>query len=347
MASTPKTQLPESFRAAMSAESTTPLWDFLHSLVPIGRPTPQTKPTLWRFSAIRPLAMQAAELVPIELAERRVLVLSDPGRGPEAMQATGMIYAGIQVLLPGERAPTHRHTPSAARIVIEGEGGYTVVNGEKCVMEKGDLILTPHGQWHDHGHEGTSPVLWLDILDLPIFLAAEASYAEPGTPGCNGEDPLVRLGADLRVRGLDLPERYARPRPYPKLRFPWTETRAGLERLAGLAEDDASLELRYVNPETGGDCLPTLAFTATMLKPGRRYSLTPRSVGAVFHAVEGAGMATVDGGRFDWQANDTFSTPPFAAIELDTSGSDAPAFLIRVDDEPLQRKLAFYSEGAR
>ena len=91
----------------------------------------------------------------------------------------------------------------------------------------------------------------------------------------------------------------------------------------------------------------TLAFTATMLKPGRRYSLTPRSVGAVFHAVEGAGMATVDGGRFDWQANDTFSTPPFAAIELDTSGSDAPAFLIRVDDEPLQRKLAFYSEGAR
>ena len=347
MGQTPKADLPDSFRAAMSAESTSPLWEFLHSLVPIGRPGGETKTNLWRYEAIRPLAMQAAELVPIELAERRVLVLSDPGRGKNAMQITGMIYAGIQVLLPGERAPTHRHTPSAARIVIEGEGGYTIVNGEKCVMQKGDLILTPHGQWHDHGHEGKTPVLWLDLLDLPVFLAAEASYAEAGTPGCNGEDPLVRLGADLRTRGLELPERYDRPRPYPKLRYPWAETRKGLDRLAGLAEDDGVLELRYVNPETGEDCLPTLAFTAMMLKPGRRYALTPRSVGAVFHAVEGSGVARIDGATFDWSVNDTFSAPTFAEIEFDTSKSEAPAFLIRVDDEPLQRKLAFYGEGKR
>ncbi len=343
----PKAKLPESFSAALSEQATSPLWDFLHSLVPIGRPGALTKAHHWRYDAIRPLATQAAELVPIELAERRVIVLSDPGRGEGAMQITGMIYAGIQVLLPGEKAPTHRHTPSAARIVIEGEGGYTIVNGEKCRMQVGDLILTPHGQWHDHGHEGEGPVLWLDILDLPIFLAAEASYAERGTPGCNGEDPLVRLGGDLRAQGLDLPERFVRPRPYPKLRFPWAETRKGLERLAALAEDDGVLELRYVNPETGSDCLPTLAFTAMMLKPGRRYALTPRSVGAVYHAVEGAGTARVDGDTFHWTVKDTFSASTFAEIELDMTGKDAPAFLIRVDDEPLQRKLSFYGEGAR
>jgi gentisate 1,2-dioxygenase len=214
-------------------------------------------------------------------------------------------------------------------------------------MTKGDLILTPHGLWHDHGHEGEGPVLWLDVLDLPIFLAAEASCAEPGTPGCNGEDPLVRLGGDLRAKGLDLPEPYVRPRPYPKLRYPWAETRAGLERLAGIAEDDGVLELRYVNPETGADCLPTLAFTAMMLKPGRRYALTPRSVGAVYHAVEGAGSVRIDGETFDWKANDTFSASTFAEIELDMTGESTPAYLIRIDDEPLQRKLAFYSEGAR
>ncbi|HKJ73855.1 MAG TPA: cupin domain-containing protein [Alphaproteobacteria bacterium] len=342
-----KAPLPDSFRTALSEQRTSPLWDFLHGLVPVGRPGAQTQATLWRYEAIRPLAMQAADLVPIELAERRVLVLSDPGRGKEAMQATGMIYAGIQVLLPGEIAPTHRHSPSAARIVIEGEGGYTVVNGEKCAMEKGDLILTPHGQWHDHGHEGQTPVLWLDLLDLPIFLAAEASYAEPGTSGCNGEDPLVRLGADLRAKGLDLPARYVKPRPYPKLRYPWTETRKGLDRLAGIAEDDGLLELRYVNPETGEDCLPTLAFTAMMLKPGRRYAPTPRSVGAVYHVVEGEGRVTIDSAAFEWKTNDTFSASTFAEIEFDSSDSGGPAYLIRIDDEPLQRKLAFYSEGAR
>ena len=340
-------QLPDSFQDALREQATAPLWEFLHSLVPVGRPGALTKAHHWRYDAIRPLALQAADLVPIERAERRVLVLSDPGRGSEAMQITGMIYAGIQVLLPGEKAPTHRHTPSAARIVLEGEGGYTVVNGEKCVMERGDLILTPQGQWHDHGHEGQGPVLWLDILDLPIFLAAEASCAEAGTPGCNGEDPLVRLGGDLRAQGLDLPERYARPRPYPKLRYPWAETRKGLERLAGLAEDDGIPELRYVNPETGDDCLATLAFTAMMLKPGRRFTLTPRSVGAVHHVVEGSGAARVDGEPFQWSARDTFSAPTFAEIELDMTGKDAPAFLIRVDDEPMQRKLSFYREGAR
>lgn len=121
--------------------------------------------------------MRAGELTPVEKAERRVLFLIDPGRGPGSMQVTSTFYVGFQLLMPGEVAPAHKYTPSAARIVVEGDGAYTVVDGEKLPMVAGDLILTPGGAWHDHGHAGTNPVVWLDALDLPLFVYLEGSYA--------------------------------------------------------------------------------------------------------------------------------------------------------------------------
>ena len=137
---------------------------------------------VWRYRDIRPDMIKAGDLAPIEQAERRVLALANPGLGLENVQATPSIFIGLQLILPGETAPNHRHSPSAVRMVIEGEGGYTVVQGEKCPMEKGDLILTPSGLWHQHGHEGTGPVIWLDALDLPIVRALEGSYAVEGEP---------------------------------------------------------------------------------------------------------------------------------------------------------------------
>ena len=120
--------------------------------------------------------MRAGELTPVEKAERRVLFLIDPGRGPTSMQVTSTLYIGFQLLMPGEVAPAHKHTRSAARIVVEGEGAYTIVDGEKLPMAAGDLILTPSGAWHDHGHSGTQPVVWLDALDLPLYAYLEGSY---------------------------------------------------------------------------------------------------------------------------------------------------------------------------
>ena len=93
------------------------------------------------------------------------------------MQATPSIYMGMQLILPGETAPNHRHTPNAVRIIVEGEGAYTTVNGEPCKMERGDLILTPSGMWHEHHHEGKDPIVWLDILDLPLIYSLEGSWA--------------------------------------------------------------------------------------------------------------------------------------------------------------------------
>ena len=170
-------ELPLDYREAVQNANTTPLWPLMRKALPHDTPVPQSKACLWAFDKIRPLLLRAGELTPVEKAERRVLILSDPGRGPGAMRVAGPIFCGMQLLLPGEKAPAHRHTPSAARIVVEGEGAYTIVNGEKCMMERGDLILTPGGAWHDHGHDGKGPVIWLDALDLPLFIDLEAAYS--------------------------------------------------------------------------------------------------------------------------------------------------------------------------
>jgi len=152
-------ELPLAYRQDLTAKNLVPLWPSIRAALPYNIPTRRTKPVLWRYRDIRPQLLEAGRLTPIEKAERRVLVLANPGLGLENMQATPSIFIGLQLILPRESAPSHRHSPSAVRFVIEGDGGYTIVQGEKLPMEKGDLILTPSGLWHEHGHEGTSPVV--------------------------------------------------------------------------------------------------------------------------------------------------------------------------------------------
>ena len=172
--------LPADYREALTAQNLVPLWPSLRALLPAGQPQPRTRATHWPYEALRPLLMQAGELMPIEKAERRVLVLANPGHGLEKMQATAAIYLGLQLLLPGERAPAHRHTPNAVRMVVEGEGAYTTVDGEELLMRRGDLILTSTGLWHEHSHRGDKPVVWLDVLDVPLVYYLEASYHVDG-----------------------------------------------------------------------------------------------------------------------------------------------------------------------
>ena len=337
-------ELPLDYRQAMESERTSPLWPMMRNVLPHGRPNPVSKPCLWSFERIRPLLLRAGELTPVEKAERRVLVLNDPGRGKGAMQVTSSIYIGLQLLLPGETAPAHKHTPSAARILVEGDGAYTIVDGEKCVMERGDLILTPGGMWHDHGHDGTDPVIWLDALDLPLFVFLEGSYAEEGelqSPRNRPDASSVEYGQP----GLVPSRRNGGQRPrYPLLRFPWKHTEAGLRALAEQTPRGEPVELDYVNPETGDSCLPTMGFTAMMLRSGETTQPPLRSSSAVFHVIEGAGSSTVNGESFAWKRGDTFSASVFAEVEHRAEGD---AFLIRVHDAPLQEKLGFYEERAR
>ncbi len=339
-------ELPQDYREAMARAGIGPLWPQMRNALPHNAPATVTRSHLWRFGDVRPLLLRAGELTPVEKAERRVLFLADPGRGAGAMQATSTLYIGLQLLLPGETAPAHKHTPSAARIVVEGEGAYTVVDGEKLPMEEGDLILTPGGCWHDHGHGGKAPVIWLDALDLPLFVYLEGSYAVEAplqTPRNRPDASQV----EYLAAGLAPPRRRDRPAPsaFPMMRFPWARTEAALRRLAE-HNGGEPVELDYVNPETGQSCLPTMGFTAMMLRPGEQRRPAQRSSSAVFHVVRGRGATTINGVRHMWGPKDNFSAPPFADIDHAVEGTE-PAFLVRIHDAPLQERLGYYEERAR
>jgi gentisate 1,2-dioxygenase len=333
--------LPEDYLIQLQEAGVAPLWPMMRNVLPHDRPTPLTEPGVWPYQALRPLLMRAGELTPVEKAERRVLVLSDPGRGVGAMQATASIYLGMQLLLPGETAPAHRHTPSAVRIVVEGEGGYTVVDGERLPMEEGDLVMTPGGDWHDHGHDGADPVVWLDALDLPLFVYLEGSYAVEGELQTQRNRPdASRL--EYAAAGMVPSRMRNRPvRRYPMMRYPWAAAEAALRALAAHGEP---AELDYVNPETGEDVLPTLGFTALMLRPGERLTPPLRSSSGAFHVIAGAGSTTVNGKQIPWQDKDTFTAPVFSDI---IHQAETESFLIHIHDRPLQQRLGYYEERKR
>ncbi|MCS6890926.1 MAG: cupin domain-containing protein [Rhodovarius sp.] len=335
-------ELPADYREAMAARNLVPLWPSMRAFLPHGAPRPQTRPALWRYAEVRPLLLRAGELTPIEKAERRVLVFANPGHGLDGLHCTGTIYVGMQLILPGETAPSHRHTPAAVRLVVEGEGGFTVVNGERLPMRRGDLILTPALQWHEHHHAGTGPVVWLDALDLPLLVAMEASYAVEGTRQTARAAPDASATRYRRAGLVPFASLGARPGPYPLLRWPWEEVRAALEALADDTPRGAAVHLAYVNPETGEECLPTLGFSALMLRPGEELALPRDSASAVFHVVEGRIQAEVAGTGFDAEDADVIAAPAHAPVRLANRSAAEPAFLFRIDDAPLQRRIGIY-----
>jgi gentisate 1,2-dioxygenase len=332
--------LPQSYRDALSALNLVPLWPSLRAVLPPQVPTRRTQAIHWPYATLRPLLLQAGELTPIEKAERRVLVLANPGHGLEKMQASAAIYLGMQLLLPGEWAPSHRHTPNAVRMVVEGEGAYTTVDGEKCPMQRGDLILTPTGLWHEHGHDGTAPVVWLDVLDLPLVYYTETSYH------LNGSRQTVRPNAGqcaaTRASVVPTPFFTRRHSAYPMLRYPWADTRAALLALATDEPNTPAIQVTYVNPETGDDAQNILGFYALMLRPGQTLGLPARSPAQVFHLIEGGMEVSVCDHRFTLNEADTCCAPGYEAVTLSNRSSDAPAFIFIADESPLHRKLGVY-----
>ena len=339
--------LPAEYLDAMAARNLVPLWPSLRGFMPVGAPRPRSQPALWRYAEVRPLLMRAGELTPIEKAERRVLVYCNPGHGLDGLHSSGTIYVGMQLILPGEDAPPHRHPPVAVRLVVEGEGGVTIVNGERLPMQRGDLILTPSLNWHEHTHAGSGPVVWMDALDLPLLVALEAAYVIEGDrqPARNAPDASATR---YRRAGLVPYGSLAAPRaPYPLLRWPWTEVREALDALAGDTPAGQAVQLGYVNPETGAECLPTLGFSALLLRPGEEVGLVRDSASKVFHVVGGEVDASVGGVALAGATDaDVFAAPPHAGVRLANRSARAPAWLFQVDDAPLQRKIGMYERFA-
>ena len=223
---------------------------------------------------------------------------------------------------------------------MEGQGGYTVVDGEKLPMQEGDLVLTPGGEWHDHGHDGDAPVIWLDALDLPLFVYLEGSYAEESDLQAQRNRPDASQ-LEYRASGLAPTRRHrAQPRRYPMMRYPWARTEEALRELVAYA-DHGVAELDYINPETGDDILPTMGFTAMMLQAGQTEDPPLRSSSCAFHVIKGTGQTVVNGQTIHWGPKDTFTAPVFADL-AHTASSES--FLVRIHDRPLQERLGYYEE---
>ena len=332
--------LPDNYVQDLRHLNLVPLWPSLRGVLPPTVPNRQTQATHWPYKTLKPLLLKAGELTPIEKAERRVLVLANPGHGLEKMQASAAIYLGMQLLMPGEWAPSHRHTPNAVRMIVEGEGAYTTVDGEKCPMSRGDLILTPTGLWHEHGHDGDEPVIWLDVLDLPLVYYMEASYH------VNGERQTVVPGRGdnkYAYAGLVPTRVFERTKKaYPMFRYAWSDAKAALQALA--ADDDTleHVQITYTNPETGTDVQNILGFYALMLRPGQKLRLPARSPAQVFHVIEGEARIQVLDSDFTLSQADTCCAPGYESVVLNNQSAENPAFLFIADESPLHRKLGVY-----
>src|SRR3989441_10880812 len=232
-------------------------------------PKSKAVPHVWRWRDLRPQAMRAAQLVGTEQAERRVLRLTNPEL--PGVSASNTLVANIQIVMPGEIARAHRHSASALRLIIEGKGGYTVVNGDRIPMSPGDLVLTPNWTWHDHANDTDAPMIWLDGLDTPLVRMLEAGFYEQydgeTQPVGEGTDPsMAKYGAGgLRPAWEQAPAaRYS-----PLWHYPLSQARAALERLAaegtGGQFDGGILE--YTNPLTGGPAPPPIACYIQVLPP--------------------------------------------------------------------------------
>jgi gentisate 1,2-dioxygenase len=325
----------------IDAYNMAPLWEVLHALV-TPEPVSPVRPAIWHYDEIRPYLMESGRIISAREAVRRVLILENPGlRGTS--QVTRSLYAGLQLILPGEIAPSHRHTQSALRFVVEGEGAYTAVDGERTTMREGDFIITPPWTWHDHGNESEGPMVWLDGLDIPIVQMLDASFAENG----NAEQQMI-----TRPEG-DSPTRYGhgvlpvdwRPgsKTSPVFSYPYARTRETLEHLRKTDAPDPchGWKLRYINPATGDWAIPTMG-TFMQLLPGGAATAPYRSSDAtVFVAVEGEGDSRIGDTVFAWKKRDVFVVPSWTTV---THKPKSDAVLFSFSDRPVQEKLGLFRE---
>ena len=305
-------------------------------------PPPKTLPFLWNWADVEPLIHRSGEVVtPDRDVERRILRLANPGL---PYGTTHTITAALQLLLPGECAPAHRHTPTAIRWVLEGEGVYTTVEGDKCYMERGDLILTPSWTWHDHNSEGVSRMVWLDGLDVPLVQNLDASffeqYPEDQHPITGVGDSEKRYGSGALRPAWETPNT-----PYsPLLIYKWDKTYQALWDLAQVDSspfDDVAIE--YSDPITGGPVLRTLACWIQLLRPGVKGRAHRHTTSKVYQVFEGEGYSIIDGQRFDWKRGDLFAVPSWSWHEHGNE-SGQEAILFSIQDNPVMKSLSLFRE---
>ena len=333
----------DDFYDRLTPEALAPLWKVLSALV---TPTPRTGavPAAWSFDRIRPLLMEAGELITAAEAERRVLILENPAL-PGQSRITNTLYAGLQLILPGEVAPAHRHAQNALRFIMDGAGAFTALDGERAYMHRYDLVLTPAWLWHDHGNETEQPMIWLDGLDVPLVQMLDASFAEHRED--RGAWPTSRPAGDAATRwGKNMrPVRTGRVdgQGNPLFIYPYAEWREALEVLrrsdAPHAHDAHLME--FTNPVDGGSVMATISAFARLVPAGFETAPARSTDGMINVVVEGSGTLSIDGAPFALTPGAIVVAPAWAERRF---AATTDLVLFSYSDRATQEKLSLWRE---
>ncbi len=322
-----------------------PGWEFQSGMP--REPIAETRPYRWSWAEVlRPMMLKAYDVLDPVTAERRNLVMVNPAFPRERRGTTHTLIAAIQGVLPGEIAPAHRHTAAALRFVIEGRGAFTVVNGEPCFMAPGDLILTPKWCWHDHANETGEPIIWLDVLDVPLIVSLNQWFFEIYPEEIQ---PRSRPGTNYKEYGTGI-VRPVRPRPAerhsPLFIYPWERTEPALKALAEVETSEGMVTVEYNNPVTGGPVMPTIGCYAHMLRPGGTSPARRTTASAVLHVVRGHGRTLVGDQKLEWETGDVLAIPHWTWVRHENASATEPAFLFASTDVPILQAFGLYREEA-
>ncbi|HTA43794.1 MAG TPA: cupin domain-containing protein [Bryobacteraceae bacterium] len=307
----------EEFYRRLKPKNAAPLWGSLADLV-LAQPRPFCVPALWKYEEIRPLLMESGELISAQEADRRVLMIQNPGlKG--VPQITQSLYAGLQLVLPGEITETHRHKASALRFVIEGDGAYTSVNGTKITMHPGDFILTPSWTWHDHGNATNDPVVWMDGLDIPIVNMMDTSFAEHYP---DGTQQVLREETET---------------PFS---FPYSRSRKALEQFLASGQIDSWHGVRLHYGDDAGT-MPTIDAWLQLLPAGFGTKPCRSTDATVFCVTEGHGQTRIGNTTLVWGRHDIFMAPSWEFVSHE---AEAESVLFSFSDRPLQKILGLWRE---
>lgn len=330
----------------LSANDLQPLWKLSGLLTP--EPAPKTVAHRWPAAVLRGLAARSGERVGIDRGgDRRVLACANPGLGG-LPYATSTMWVGMQYLGAGESAPAHRHTPAALRFVLAGEGASTLVDGDPVRMATGDLVLTPSMTFHEHHNPSDEPMMWMDVLDLPVVAALDAVFFEEGadetdtrTAAHSASERLWGGGPGLLPAGTGKQEHDRAHSPL--LVYRWADTeRALAAQLAGSGGVEA--ELRYSDPRTGRDVMPTMRCEIRRVRAGCRGRATQQTGSRVAAVLDGTGEVSIGDARFELEPGDVFAVPSWAPYVL---RAHEQLDVFSVSDAPVLEALSLYRERER
>ncbi|NRI68643.1 cupin domain-containing protein [Rhodococcus sp. MS16] len=344
----------EELYRGFESELLVPLWTEIGDLMP-AHPRSRAVPHLWKWENLVRLAEQAGEIVPVGRGgERRAIALANPSLGGRPF-ATPTLWAAIQYLMPGEDAPEHRHTQHAFRFVVEGSGVWTVVGGDAVSMNRGDFLPQAGWNWHAHHNATDKPMAWIDGLDIPFQYLTEAQFFEFGRDEISDAERITpersrseRLWGHPGLRPLSATQ--VAPGS-PLLSYKWEFTdRALRDQLAietegyGGTVEPGHAAVRYTNPHTGGDVLPTMRTEFHRIVRGAETAPVKETGSSVYQVFDGSGTVTVGDRTWTVTRGDLFVVPswtPFSAkSEAGMTDSDSGALdLFRFGDAPVFEAL--------